>query len=86
MKSERVIVLALISTKWIPYVFRNTTSKLEPPRLSSHNRDGLLITNKGQPSCYREAAIQDDLLTAMRGGMIKSTLQKLWESQKSHFS
>lgn len=85
MRAERAIVLALIWTKWIPYVFRNTTSKLEPPCLSSHNTDRLLITAEGQSSCYSGAAIQDSLLTGMCGGTIKSTLQTLWESQKSHF-
>lgn len=85
MRAERVIVLALIWTKWIPYVFRNTTAKVEPPCLSPSNTDRLLITTKGQSSCSSGAAKQDNLLTGMCGGTIKSKLQTLWESQKRHF-
>lgn len=75
MRAERVIVLALICTKWIPYVFRNTTAKLEPPCLSSHNTDRLLITSEGQFSCYSGAVTQDNMLTEMCAGTIKCTLQ-----------
>lgn len=49
------------------------------------NTDRLLITAEGQSSCYSGATIQDSLLTGMCGGTIKSTLQTLWGSQKSHF-
>lgn len=68
MRAERVIVL-VISTKLIPYVFRNTTCELEPSCLSFHNTDGELITAEGQSG----AATQDNLLTRICGRSIKIT-------------
>lgn len=70
MKSERVIVLVLIWTKWIPHVVqKHSIPNQKPPCLSSRNVDGLLIATTGQPSGHSEAAV-----TAMRGAMIQSTL------------
>lgn len=65
MKSERVIVLALIWTKWIPYVFGNTS-------LIQARHWLLVISQQWQPADHqrRSAANQVDLPTALCGGMM----------------
>lgn len=65
---------------------KNTTSKLEPPCLSSRNTDGLLITAEGQSSCYSGAAIQDSLLTECAVGRLKAHYRHCGNHRRATFA